>query len=87
MRPAATFARTVPVRAFALGAIAALLLGTVPASAAGGGVKTSQTAMLTAVGAGITVEALITVGEPAGDGRGDRAALRELQSRSADGQK
>ncbi len=67
MRPAATFARAVPVRALALGAIAALLLGTVPASAAGGGVKTSQTAMLTAVGAGITVEALITVGEPAGD--------------------
>jgi hypothetical protein len=67
MRPAATFARAVPVRALVLGAIAVLLLGTVPTSAAGSGVKTSQAAMLTAVGAGVTVEALITVGEPAGD--------------------
>ena len=67
MRPAATFARAVPVRPLVLGAIAALLLGTVPASAAGGGVKTSQAAMLTPVGAGVTVEALITVGEAAGD--------------------
>ncbi|HEV8280327.1 MAG TPA: hypothetical protein VGQ02_00590 [Candidatus Limnocylindrales bacterium] len=53
-------------RLIVLGAIAVLLLGTVPASAAGG-TKTSQPAMLTAVGAGITVEALITVGETAGD--------------------
>jgi hypothetical protein len=67
MRPAATFARAVPVRALVLGAIAALLLGTVPVSAADGGVKTSQAAMLTPVGDGVTVEALITVGEPAGD--------------------
>ena len=67
MRPAATFARAVPVRPLVLGAIAALLLGTVPASAAGGGIKTSQAAMLTPVGAGVTVEALITVGEAAGD--------------------
>ena len=67
MRPAATFARAVPVRPLVLGAIAALVIGTVPASAAGGGVKTSQAAMLTPVGAGVTVEALITVGEAAGD--------------------
>ncbi len=53
-------------RLIVLGAIAVLLLGTVPASAAGG-TKTSQPPMLTPVGAGITVEALITVGETAGD--------------------
>ncbi len=67
MRPAATFGRAVLIRPLALGAIAALLLGSVPASAAGGGVKTSQAAMLTPVGDGVKVTALITVGEPAGD--------------------
>ena len=51
----------------ALIVIAALAAGVVPATAAGGGTKTSQAAMLTAVGAGITVTPLITVGETAGD--------------------
>ena len=51
----------------ALTAIVALGVGVVPASAAGGGTKTSQPAMMTAVGAGITVTPLITVGETAGD--------------------
>jgi hypothetical protein len=54
-------------RLIVFGAIAALLLGNVPASAAGGGTKTSQPSMLTPVAAGITAEALITVGETAGD--------------------
>ena len=51
----------------ALIVIAAIGTGVVPASAAGGGTKTGQAAMLTAVGAGITVTPLITVGETAGD--------------------
>ena len=51
----------------ALATIAVLSAGVVPATAANGGTKTSQAAMLTAVGAGITVEPLITVGEAAGD--------------------
>ena len=54
-------------RLIIFGAIAILLLGSAPASAAGGGTKTSQAPMLTPVGAGVTVEALITVGETAGD--------------------
>jgi hypothetical protein len=54
-------------RLIVLGAIAVLLLGSVPASAAGPGTKTSQDPMLTPVGAGITAEAIITVGETAGD--------------------
>ena len=51
----------------ALTSIVALGVGVVPATAAGGGTKTSQAAMMTAVGAGITVTPLITVGETAGD--------------------
>src|SRR5688572_11507119 len=51
----------------ALLVIAALSVGVVPATAAGGGTRTSQAAMMTAVGAGITVTPLITVGETAGD--------------------
>ena len=51
----------------ALIVIAALGAGIGPVTAAGGGTKTSQPAMLTAVGAGITVTPLITVGETAGD--------------------
>ena len=51
----------------ALTTIIALTVGVVPATAAGGGTKTSQPAMMTAVGAGITVTPLITVGETAGD--------------------
>ena len=51
----------------ALIVIAALGAGVAPATAANGGTKTSQAAMLTAVGAGITVTPLITVGETAGD--------------------
>ena len=55
-------------RAAALGAAAVLLFGTVPAAAAaGGGVKTSQDPMLSKLVDGISVEALITVGETAGD--------------------
>jgi hypothetical protein len=49
------------------GAIVVLLLGSVPVSAAAPGTKTSQDPMLTPVGAGITAEAIITVGETAGD--------------------
>ena len=51
----------------ALLVIAALSVGVGPTTAAGGGTKTSQAAMMTAVGAGITVTPLITVGETAGD--------------------
>ena len=51
----------------ALTTIAVLSAGVVPATAANGGTKTSQAAMLTPVGAGITVTPLITVGETAGD--------------------
>ena len=51
----------------ALVVIAALGAGVVPATAASGGTKTTQAAMLTPVGAGITVTPLITVGETAGD--------------------
>ena len=51
----------------ALIVIAALGAGIGPVTAAGGGTKTSQPAMLTPVGAGITVTPLITVGETAGD--------------------
>jgi hypothetical protein len=54
-------------RAAALGAATVLLFGTVPAAAAGGGVKTSQDAMLDSLVDGVSVEALITVGETAGD--------------------
>jgi hypothetical protein len=54
-------------RLIVFGAIAVLLLGSVPVRAAGPGTKTSQDPMLTPVGAGITVEAIITVGETAGD--------------------
>jgi hypothetical protein len=54
-------------RLLVIGAVGALLLSVVPASAAGGGVKTSQPAMLTPLVDGVTAEALITVGEPAGD--------------------
>jgi hypothetical protein len=53
-------------RLIVIGAIACLLLGVVPATAAGG-TKTSQPAMMTAVGSGVTVTPLITVGETAGD--------------------
>jgi hypothetical protein len=67
MHLTATTGRSIHPRLLALGAIAALLLGTVPASAAGGGVTTSQPSMLTAIGAGVTVTPIITVGEPAGD--------------------
>ena len=55
------------LRLTALIVIAALGAGIGPVTAAGGGTKTSQPAMLTAVGAGITVTPLITVGETAGD--------------------
>ena len=51
----------------ALTSIVALGVSVAPATAAGGGTKTSQPAMMTAVGAGITVTPLITVGETAGD--------------------
>ncbi|HET9084829.1 MAG TPA: hypothetical protein VFN41_10555 [Candidatus Limnocylindrales bacterium] len=54
-------------RAAALGAAAVLLFGTVPGAAAHGGVKTSQAAMLDSLVDGVSVEALITVGETAGD--------------------
>jgi hypothetical protein len=68
MRGSRAFLRgTIHPRLLVAGAAAALLLGSVPASAAGGGVKTSQPAMLTPMVAGITAEGLITVGETAGD--------------------
>jgi len=54
-------------RVAALGAAAVLLFGSVPAAAAHGGVKTSQDAMLDSLVDGVSVEALITVGETAGD--------------------
>jgi hypothetical protein len=44
-----------------------LMLSVAPVSAAGGGVKTGQDPMLTKLVDGISVEALITVGETAGD--------------------
>lgn len=47
--------------------VAVLCVGVMPVTAAGGGTKTSQPSMLIAVGAGITVTPLITVGEAAGD--------------------
>jgi hypothetical protein len=67
MRGSRAFLRgTIHPRLLVAGAVAALVLGSVPASAAGG-VKTSQPAMLTPLVDGVTAEALITVGEPAGD--------------------
>ena len=51
----------------ALTTIVALGAGVAPATAAGGGTKTSQPSMLTPVGAGVTVTPLITVGETVGD--------------------
>jgi hypothetical protein len=54
-------------RAAAISAAAVLLFGTVPGAAAHGGVKTDQAAMLTKLVDGVSVEALITVGETAGD--------------------
>jgi hypothetical protein len=50
-----------------LGLIAPLLFGTIPVGAAGGGVLTSQSSMLTPVGAGVAITPLIAVGEAAGD--------------------
>lgn len=47
--------------------VAALAAAAAPASAANGGVRTSQAAMLTPGAAGITVTPLITVGEVVGD--------------------
>jgi hypothetical protein len=67
MRTTAKIGRSVHPRLLSIGAIAVLLAGAAPASAADGGVKTSQPSMLTAVGAGVTVTPLITVGETAGD--------------------
>lgn len=67
MRTGTFHGRRIHPRLIAVGAIASLIAGTVPVAAAGGGVKTSQPAMLTAVGAGVTVTPLITVGEAAGD--------------------
>ncbi len=67
MRAATPHGQRIHLRLIVIAAIGLVIAGTVPASAAGGGVKTSQPAMLTAVGAGVTVEALITVGETAGD--------------------
>jgi hypothetical protein len=60
-------ARLLRPRLLVIGAIGVLLLSVVPASAADIGTKTSQDPMLTPVGAGITAEAIITVGETAGD--------------------
>ena len=56
------------IQVLVLATIAVLSVSVLPATAANGGTKTSQAAMLTAVGAGITVTPLITVGETAGDG-------------------
>jgi hypothetical protein len=68
MRGSRAFLRgSIHPRLIVFGAIAVLLLGSVPVSAAGPGTKTSQDPMLTPVGAGITAEAIITVGETAGD--------------------
>lgn len=54
-------------RLIVLAAVGLLAAGVLPTAAADGGVKTSQSAMLTSVVAGITVTPLITVGETAGD--------------------
>ena len=67
MRSGTPHGRPIHPRLIAVGTIALLMATTVPAGAAGGGVKTDQDPMLIPVGAGITVEALITVGETAGD--------------------
>jgi hypothetical protein len=55
------------IQLLVLAAIAVLSVAVLPVAAANGGTKTSQAAMLTPVGAGITVTPLITVGETAGD--------------------
>ncbi len=68
MRTRMHHGRPIHPRLIALGAIALLIAGTAPAGAAGGGVLTSQSSMLTPVGAGVTVTPIIAVGESAGDG-------------------
>ncbi|MEA2613642.1 MAG: hypothetical protein QOI52_1601 [Chloroflexota bacterium] len=55
------------IHVLVVAAIAVLSVSVLPATAANGGTKTGQAAMLTAVAAGITVTPLITVGETAGD--------------------
>ena len=64
MRSAATRGRAHP-RLITIGAIVLLVAGIAPVQAAGG--LTSQSSMLTAVGAGVTVTPIIAVGEAAGD--------------------
>ncbi len=59
--------RTRRARVLGLIVVSVLVVGIQPATAAGGGTKTSQASMLTPVGAGVTVTPLITVGETAGD--------------------
>jgi hypothetical protein len=65
--PRARLRTSIHPRLIVFGAIAILLLGTVPASADGGGRKTTKPAMLTAIEAGIAVTPLITVRERVGD--------------------
>ncbi len=67
MRTGTSHGRPIHPRLIAIGAVALLIAATAPASAAGGGVLTSQARMLTPVGAGVTVTPIITVGETAGD--------------------
>ena len=67
MRSALTHGLRAHPRAAALGAATVLLFGTVPGAAAHGGVKTSQDPMLESLVDGVSVEALITVGETVGD--------------------
>jgi hypothetical protein len=67
MRAPTTHGAPVHPRLIAAGAIALLIGGTIPASAAGGGTLTSQSSMLTPVAAGVTVTPIIAVGEAAGD--------------------
>jgi hypothetical protein len=68
MRYALTHGRPIRMRLAVFGAVAMFMLSVAPASAAGGGVKTSQKAMLTPLVDGVTAEALITVGESLGGG-------------------
>ena len=66
-------------RLIVVSAVAVLVLGTVPASADGGGTKTSQDPMLTPLVAGVTAEGLITVGELAGDDGYRFEAIRRVR--------
>ena len=54
-------------QAFALGVVAVLAVGVLPASAANGGSMTARPAMIDAIAAGVEIVPLLTVGEAVGD--------------------